>query len=103
VFYPFAVQSQKDSPCRFGGIGYIKHSIRVQGIAPVAAGKVIKIDDVKSRGYLVILFVLKPGVVGNLRKVVKLKIVHKHAKALFDVLGNHMPYHEVGLASAGRA
>ncbi len=48
------------------------------------------------------MFIFQPGIVGDFGKVVELKIVHEHGKALADMLGNDMPNYEVGFTCSGR-
>lgn len=94
---PFPVQSHQDGTGRFCCIGNISHGRWFQGVTPVAPGEVIKINDVKFRRHGVPAFVLKPGIVGNSRKIVELKIIDEHRKTLPDMLGNDVTDHKVGL------
>src|SRR5690554_3162135 len=69
----------------------------------MASAWVVKIDNIKLGGYLILIGMFQQMVVGNGAKVVKLEIVDIHRKALFDMLLDVIVYDGVGCSGAGSA
>ena len=72
---PGLVQIQEYGVGRFVSVGYVHHEFRVDGIAAVAASRVVKIYHVEFRSDPVLVNVFKQFVIGNDREVIKFVIV----------------------------
>src|ERR1035438_9881383 len=75
----------------------------IQRVTTVGTGEIVKIDHIEYRLDPVFYFVLKPGIVYNFSKIIKLKVVDEHGKPFPDMLCNYVPYYEVGFTCTGRA
>ena len=75
----------------------------MDGVAAVAAARVVEVDDVELRFHLVPLRVVQKMVVGNHGEVGKLEVVHIHRVTLLYLLLDEIVHHGIRLAAARRA
>ena len=101
--YPGLVQIEHYCISTFVGIGNIRHEFGIDGIAAVAASRIIKIDDIELRFDLVTLPVLKQMIVCDFGQVRKFVIVNVHGKGFLDLLFDVVVYHCITLSRTGRS
>ena len=103
LLHPCAVEIEHDGVCTFVGIRNVGHEVRVDGVAAVAAARVVEVDDVELRFHLVTLRVVQKMVVGNHGEVGKLEVVHIHRIPLLYLLLDEVVHHGIRLSAARRA
>ena len=64
-FNPGAVQVEHDCVACLVRIGYVRHKLRIDGIAAVRAARVVKVDNVELGSDLILIRVVQQRVVGN--------------------------------------
>ena len=77
------------------GIRNIFHKIRVNGIAPMRASRVVEVDHIELRLHLVAVRVVQQMIVGNSGQVAEFEVIHVHQEALFNLLLDKIVYHGV--------
>jgi len=77
------------------GVRNIFHKIRVNGIAPMRASRVVEVDHIELRLHLVAVRVVQQMIVGNGGQVAEFEVIHVHQEALFNLLLDKIVYHGV--------
>ena len=103
LLHPRAVEVEHDGVGTLVGIRNVGHEVRVDGVAAVAAARVVEVDDVELRLHLVPLRVVQKMVVGNHGEVGKLEVIHIHRVTLLYLLLDEIVHHGIRLAAARRA
>ena len=103
LLHPRAVEVEHDGVGTLVGIRNVGHEVRVDGVAAVAAARVVEVDDVELRLHLVPLRVVEQMVVGNHGEVGKLEVIHIHRISFLYLLLDEIVHHGIRLAAARRA
>ena len=96
LLYPRTVEVEHNRICTLVGIRYIRHKGWIDGIAPMRLFRIIEVDDIKLRLYLIGIQVMKQVIIGNLGKVGKLVIIDIHGKAFPNLLLDIVVHNGVG-------
>ena len=86
LLYPGLVQIEHYRVGTFISIGNIRHELGIDRITAVAAPRIVKINDIELRSYLVMLLVLKQMVVCNFGQIRKFVIINIHGKGFLNLL-----------------
>ena len=95
--YPRTVQVEHDGIGTFVCVRYVRHKGRIDRIAAMRLSRIIEVDDIELRLYLVGIQMMKQVIISNLGKVWELLIIDIHRKALFNLLLDVVVHDSVGL------
>ena len=95
LLHPRLVQIEHNGIGTLVSVRNILHEIRVDGIATVAASRVVEVYHVKLRLHLVALRVVEQMVIGNRGQVAEFEIIDIHREALLNLLLDETVYHRV--------
>ena len=94
--YPRAVQVEHDGVGTLVSVRYVRHKGRIDRIAPVRLSRIIEVDNIELRLYLIGIQMMKQMIVGNLRQIRELVVVNIHGKAFLYLLLDVVVYDGVG-------
>ena len=100
LLHPRLIEVEHNGIGTFVCVRNILHEIRVYGIATVRTSRIVEVDYIELRLYLVSIRMIHQVVVGNGREVGKLKIITVHRKAFFNLLLDKVIHHCVGFSTA---
>ena len=100
LLHPRLIQVEHDGVRALVSVRDILHEIRVDGIATVAASRVVEVYHVELRPHLVSLRMVKQMIIGNRGQVAEFEVVHIHREALFYLLLDEIIYHCIGFTAA---
>ena len=95
LLHPTLIQVEHNSVRALVSVRNILHEIRVNGIATVAASRVVEVYHVELRLHLVSLRVVEQMIIGYRGQVTEFEIIDIHREALLNLLLDETVYHRV--------
>ena len=102
LLHPRLVQVEHNRIGTLVGIRNVRHEVGVDGIATVRPSRVVEVDDIELRFYLISVQVVDEVIVGYHRQVGKLEVIDIHRIPLFYLLLDERVNHGIRLSTARR-
>ncbi len=101
--YPRAVEIQHNRVGGFVSVGYVSHEVGIDRVAAVRTPRVVEVDDVERRHFLVPALIVEQMVVSYLRQVGEFEVVEVHGEPFLDLLLDELIDDSIALSAARRS